>query len=110
MSLFNLALTPAESLRRGAPPQVEETQPMCLHTPLAERYYPPTHQSGWLLHPGTRLTLGEGGEMLSFCQSGGIVLYPNHYLGTRSFLTRPCKEGAQGLKGVAEGLQIRLWG
>lgn len=41
MSLFNLALTLAESFRRGAPPQVEETQPMCLHTPLAERYYSP---------------------------------------------------------------------
>lgn len=46
VSLFNLALTLAESLRRGAPPQVEETQPMCLHTPLAERYSP--HPSAWL--------------------------------------------------------------
>lgn len=46
VSPFNLALHPAESLRRGAPPQVEETQPLCLHPPFAERYYPPTHQSG----------------------------------------------------------------
>ena len=38
MSPFNLASSLAESLRRGAPPQVEETQPLCLHTPLAERY------------------------------------------------------------------------
>lgn len=39
VSPFNLALHPAESLRRGAPPQVEETQPLCLHPPFAERYF-----------------------------------------------------------------------
>lgn len=76
MSLFNLALTLAESFRRGAPPQVEETQPMCLHTPLAERYYsPPTTTPINLagpLTPGTGLTVEEGGEVWSICQWGRI--------------------------------------
>lgn len=48
VSPFNLALFLAESLRRGAPPQIEEIQPLCLHTPFTERYYLPTHPSAWL--------------------------------------------------------------
>lgn len=51
VSPFNLALPLAESLRRGAPPQVEEIQPLCLHTALTERYCSLTHQSGCPLDP-----------------------------------------------------------
>lgn len=29
---------PVENLWRGAPPKVEETQPLCLYSPIAERY------------------------------------------------------------------------
>lgn len=29
---------PVENLWRGAPPKVEETQPLCLHSTVTERY------------------------------------------------------------------------
>lgn len=59
VSPFNLALPPAESFRRGAPPSRRDPIPVPTH-PLAERYSP-THGLPVPSTPGTGLTLGVQG-------------------------------------------------
>lgn len=66
---------PAESSRRGAP-QVEESQSLCLHTPLAERYRLPLMPTqlisllspGSLMEGGGRRGLGRGEALLPAAQ------------------------------------------